>query len=87
LVGRNNWIALTKDKRIRYLPLERQAIQTYKIWQFSFSSGTMSGNEMAATLKNNLNGIFRFLNHQAAPFVAALLTNTVVLRDDFSQNS
>jgi hypothetical protein len=64
-VGRNDWIALTKDKRLRYLPLEREAIRTYKIRQFAFSSGTLSGEEMATILKDNIDRIFRFTPNSA----------------------
>jgi len=87
LVGRNNWIALTKDKRIRYLTLERRAIQTYNIRQFTFSSGSLNGREMATILNDNLGRIFRFILYHNPPFVAGLYANSIVLRDDFTRDS
>jgi hypothetical protein len=80
LVGRNDWIAITKDKGIRYLPLERELIKSYKIRQFSFSSGTMSGGDMAAILEAHLRAVWNCILKTERPFVAALNKGGVQIR-------
>jgi hypothetical protein len=80
LVGRNDWIAITKDKGIRYLPLERALLKQYRIRQFSFSSGTMSGDEMATILSSHLRAVWNCISKTERPFVAALNKGGVQIR-------
>ena len=50
-VARNQWLSLTADKRIRYNFLEKTALKQYSVREFVFTSGNMSGQEMARALE------------------------------------
>ena len=47
---KRSWIVITKDKRNRYNEWEKVAVRRYKVKEFYFASGNISGAEMAATL-------------------------------------
>jgi PIN like domain len=49
-VGEKGWILLTKDKRIRFNDLEKQAVIASRVREFYFTSGNFNGQEMAALL-------------------------------------
>jgi hypothetical protein len=51
MVGRNGWILLTADKRIRYNFLEKRALAQNSVREFVFASGNLSGNDMAVALE------------------------------------
>ena len=48
--GRNDWIVLTRDKRIRYRQLERLALQAAKVRAFVFTGGNVTAKETGAIL-------------------------------------
>jgi hypothetical protein len=72
LPGERGWAVLTKDKAQRYSPLEKAKILEHKLKIFAFSSGNLSGGEMAALLKENLRRLDRFAQRYPAPFVASI---------------
>jgi hypothetical protein len=49
-VGLEGWVLLTTDKRIRYNFLEKRALEENAVREFVFTSGNMSGQDMAAAL-------------------------------------
>jgi hypothetical protein len=51
LVGSKGWVLLTADKRIRYNFLEKHALEEHAVREFVFTSGNMSGQDMAAALE------------------------------------
>jgi hypothetical protein len=53
LAGSNGWIVLTSDKRIRYNLLEKQALEMHAVREFVFTSGNMSGQDMAVALEQD----------------------------------
>jgi len=65
---------------MRYNPLEKAAIQKYRIRQFAFQSGNLSAPEMADILRINLNKVFNFIKKQTPPFVASVTKSGVSLR-------
>ncbi len=71
-MGSNGWVLLTSDKRIRYNMLEKRALEQYSIREFVFTSGNMSGQEMAAALENALPKMKRLCRKLSPPFVAAV---------------
>lgn len=85
LVGERDWIALTKDKKMRYQTLERASIKRWNIREFAFSSGNLGGEEMGRLLEVNLNKIFTFIKKQARPFVAGITNDGIKLRQNFSE--
>ncbi len=72
LVGSNGWVLLTTDKRIRYNLLEKRALQRHAVREFVFTSGNMSGQEMAAALETALPKMRRLCHKFDPPFVASI---------------
>jgi hypothetical protein len=72
LVGKNSWILLTADKRIRYNLLEKRALEEHSICEFVFASGNLSGSDMAAALEAAMNKMRRLHRRTRPPFVAAI---------------
>ena len=71
-VGSNGWILLTNDKRIRYNLLEKRALEIHVVREFVFTSGNMSGQDMAAVLEEALNKMRSFCRRTEPPFVASI---------------
>jgi hypothetical protein len=57
LVGTRGWIVLAKDKRVRYNPAERLAIERFCVRYFYLSGRNLSATEMVEQLLGNLNRI------------------------------
>jgi hypothetical protein len=80
-VGKNGWILLTTDKRMRYNLLEKRALSTNAVREFVFASGNLSGRDMASALELALGRIQRLCRKMEPPFVAAITkTGEVHLR-------
>jgi hypothetical protein len=75
LVGKNGWILLTADKRIRYNFLEKRALQENGVREFVFASGNLSGAEMAAALELALGNMKKLWRKFDSPFVASISRN------------
>jgi PIN like domain len=71
LVGRNGWVLLTADKRIRYNLLEKRALDKNRVREFVFTSGNMSGQEMAEALEQGIRKMANMCSRIDPPFVAA----------------
>ncbi len=71
-VGEKGWILLTKDKRIRFNDLEKQAVIANRVREFYFTSGNFNGQEMAALLVVALPEMFRLCRKHRPPFIASL---------------
>ncbi len=63
---------LTTDKRIRYNFLEKRALEQNSVREFVFTSGNMSGQDMASGLKLALPKMRRLCHKLNPPFVAAI---------------
>ena len=72
MVGQRNWTLLTKDKQMRYSFLERRALQRYKVREFVFASGDLSGQEMAEALVAAAAKMRSVIGSTRPPFVAAI---------------
>jgi hypothetical protein len=72
LVGSNSWVLLTSDKRIRYNFLEKRALEEHAVRELVFTSGNMSGQDMAAALKLALPKMRRLSRKLKPPFVVAI---------------
>jgi hypothetical protein len=72
VVGKNGWLLLTKDKRIRFNELEKSAVQRYHVREFYFASGNYSGAEMATMLVDALREMVRFVRRYDPPFIASI---------------
>src|SRR5216683_7263711 len=72
LVGKNGWVLLTTDKRMRYNLLEKRALEKNRVREFVFASGNMSGQEMAETLELAIRKMLNMCSRIDPPFVAAI---------------
>ena len=72
LVGSKGWALLTADKRIRYNFLEKHALEEHAVREFVFTSGNMSGQDMAAALELAIPKMRRLCHKLKPPFVASI---------------
>jgi hypothetical protein len=69
LAGKNGWVVLTRDKRIRYRRLERLALQAAKVRAFVFTGGNVTLKDTAAILAAAVPKIAAICAAEAGPFV------------------
>jgi hypothetical protein len=69
-VGRNGWILLTKDSRIRYRRNEMQALLSSMAQSFVLVSSNLRGPEIAQIFVKALSRMKRLCQRQTAPFIA-----------------
>ncbi len=50
IVGRNNWIALMRDQKIRRRRLETEALKTHGVAAFAFTGGQETAQQTAQTI-------------------------------------
>lgn len=67
--GRQGWIVLTRDKRIRYRQLELGALQAARVRAFVFTGGNVTMKETAEILSRALPKIGRICTAEAGPFI------------------
>jgi hypothetical protein len=65
-------VLLTADKRIRYNFLEKHALKQHAVCEFVFTSGNMSGQDMAAALELAIPKMRRLCHKLQPPFVASI---------------
>lgn len=69
--GRQNWIVLTKDTRIRYHANETSALLRSGVRAFVLTArGDLTGPEMAGIFVNALPAIKKVASENSAPFIA-----------------
>jgi hypothetical protein len=78
LVGREGWLLITVDKRIRYNELERRAVIRHRVREFVFTSGNLSGAAMARLLVIAYPEIVRTCEHNSPPFIASITKSGLV---------
>lgn len=71
-VGRKGWIVLTKDKRIRYREIEKQALQSAGVAAFVFAGSNRSGVEIGDAFVKALPAIRRLVEATPRPFIASV---------------
>lgn len=77
LCGREGWIALTKDRRIRYRPAEIAAVRRYGVKAFVIASGNLTAAEQVARLLAN-GARIAAASEQSGPFVYVVHTSQIV---------
>lgn len=68
-VAARKWIVLTKDERIRYRPLELQALNSARVRVFILICGNVRGVETAAILLKAMPKILKIVTTQSGPFI------------------
>ena len=69
LAGKNGWVVLTRDKRIRYRRLERLALELAAVRAFVFTGGNITIKDTGEILAGAVPRILRICERQAGPFV------------------
>lgn len=68
--GKEKWVALTEDSRIRYRELGKQAVKQSGVRLFVLVSTTIKGEQMAEAFSLALNKITRMARKNRGPFIA-----------------
>ena len=71
-VGRKGWVAITKDKRIRYRTPALEVIKEEKVKLFIFTKGNLTGQQMAEILIRAIPKIKKFLTNNKPPFIVTM---------------
>jgi predicted nuclease of predicted toxin-antitoxin system len=68
--GERGWVVLTKDQKLRYRPLEINALRESKARVFVLIAGNLRGVEIGAVFLDALPRICKVLYEHPGPFVA-----------------
>jgi hypothetical protein len=74
--GREGWVALSKDRRIRYRTYERDALLGHGVRHFVLTVGTLTGAQQAARFTGNQARIMRACAHPG-PFIYVVHANRI----------
>ncbi len=69
-VGQRGWIAITKDARIRYNPLEIESLRNAGVGAFVLSSDNLTAPQIAAALVAAFPKMEEFVLVHSKPFIA-----------------
>ena len=70
IVGKRNWVVLTKDKKIASRSLELEAVAEGNVRLFALVDGNVRGVVMAQAFVNALENMQRFILENPEPFIA-----------------
>jgi PIN domain-containing protein len=71
--GANGWIVITRDDRIRYNQLEKQAVIAARLRFFSITSSSLTGDEAASLILSALDKMSRLCSqHSKRGFIAKI---------------
>jgi PIN domain-containing protein len=71
--GLNGWTVITRDDRIRYNQLEKQAVLAARLRFFSITSSSLTGEEAAALILSALDKMSRLCRqHSKRGFIAKI---------------
>jgi hypothetical protein len=83
LAGQHGWTVITTDKRIRYRPLERAAVEQNKVGMYCFTSN-MGSDKMVAALEKALPRMRAIHSKQPRPYIATISeSGSVEVREPF----
>ncbi len=74
--GRENWVVLTKDDRIRYRHAERDAFVAAGLRVFCLTTGKLRAEQQTARFVNNINRIVRQARNPG-PYIYAVYEKRV----------
>jgi len=78
-VGKRGWVVLTKDKRIRYRPIETAALWRARVRAFVLvARGDLSGAEIGSIFVKALPAMRRFCAEVQPPFIAHVFKDSGV---------
>ena len=71
--GANRWVVITRDDRIRYNQLEKQAVIAARLRFFSITSSSLTGEEAASLILSALEKMSRLCRqHSKRGFIAKI---------------
>jgi hypothetical protein len=71
--GAQRWVVITRDDRIRYNQLEKQAVLAARVRFFSITSSSLTGDEAAELILSAVRAITRLCRqHATAGFIAKI---------------
>jgi hypothetical protein len=71
--GANRWVVITRDDRIRYNQLEKQAVIAARLRFFSITSSSLTGDEAAVLILSALDKMSRLCRqHSRRGFIAKI---------------
>ena len=70
VVGRRKWVVLTKDQRLQFRPLEKEALRESGARVFILTAGNLRGSEIASVFVKAVPAMLRVLRGHRGPFVA-----------------
>ena len=79
-VSARGWVVVTKDARIRYRELEREAVERGGGRLFILEPARMKGEEMGALMVEALPHVRAFLETNPGPFIAKIYKDGSVRR-------
>ena len=79
MVGNKGWVALTKDKRIRYQTKNREALTKNGVRCFCIMDQSLSGADLADRFLNNKESMVKACR-QPGPFFYAVYSDNIVRR-------
>jgi hypothetical protein len=86
--GDNDWVALSKDQRIRYRENEKAAVREARVRYFVLTAGNVTGTEMGQILVKALPGIQRLAGKRRPPFIAKVTRGGhVSLYEEFTKKT
>src|ERR1700756_1814926 len=71
-VAERSWVVLTKDKKNRYNEIERAAMRRYRVREFYFGSGNVTGSEMAQALTIAIPQMRSLVREYSPPMVGSI---------------
>ncbi len=71
-VGKAGWFVLTADQRIRYNPLEKQALLAGGVGSFILVAKNLPGRQIAASIVRALPAMRAFAARTPRPFIAKI---------------
>jgi PIN like domain len=71
--GAQRWVVITRDDRIRYNQLEKQAVLAAMLRFFSITSSSLTGDEAASLILSAVRAMTRLCRqHASAGFIAKI---------------
>lgn len=80
VVGKMGWIALTRDKRIRYRTLEKQALVLHGVGAFTFNGGNATAQTTAVRVLDLLPRMTEIAVSESRPFLYTFGTHGSLAR-------
>jgi hypothetical protein len=77
-ISTRKWVVLTKDERIRYRPLELQALSSARLRTFIVICGNVRGAETAKILLAAMPRILAVLRRRRGPFIYYIYKNSTL---------